>query len=296
MTTGPSTVRAGLPMLRGMDLSTRARRRIATALALVLAVESVSAVSVAAATVTTAPLEHHAVAAAPAVSYGLRSTPRPDASAALRLATPEAIAAAVHAATATPALVDPEIVIPPAHERRALPEGLPSAIAAPAPKPASGPRPESSQGAGSSSKPSNRGGTTAASYRGRNHVWIPSLGISRSVSWFPCSRTREPDNYMYRWGCAGANNVYLMGHAYSIMKPLHDAYVNGRLRVGMKAWYADGDGRVRVYAVRWWKLTRPTTDAAWAWAAQDTPSMTLQTCVGKNSEWRIMVRLTEVDG
>jgi hypothetical protein len=133
------------------------------------------------------------------------------------------------------------------------------------------------------------------SYRGRNHVWIPALGISRSVEWFPCSREREPDNYMYRWGCAGDNNVYLMGHAHSVMKPLHDAYVNGRLNKGMKVWYADNNSRVRVYAVRWWKTTKPTTDAAWAWAAQDVPSMTLQTCVGKNSQYRLMVRLTEVD-
>ena len=58
---------------------------------------------------------------------------------------------------------------------------------------------------------------------------------------------------MYRWGCAGANNVYLMGHAHSVMKPLHDAYVSGRLREGMKVWYADSNGRVHVYAVRWWK-------------------------------------------
>ena len=42
-----------------------------------------------------------------------------------------------------------------------------------------------------------------ASYSGRNHVWIPSLGINRSVAWFACSRSREPDNYVYRWGCAG---------------------------------------------------------------------------------------------
>ena len=136
---------------------------------------------------------------------------------------------------------------------------------------------------------------TSPNYRGRNHVWIPALGISRSVEWFPCSREREPDNYMYRWGCAGDNNVYLMGHAYSVMKPLHDAYVNGRLNKGMKVWYADNNSRVRVYAVRWWKVTKPTTDAAWAWAPQDVPSMTLQTCVGRNSQYRLMVRLTEVD-
>jgi hypothetical protein len=99
---------------------------------------------------------------------------------------------------------------------------------------------------------------------------------------------------MYRWGCAGSNNVYLMGHAYGVMKPLHDAYVGGRLKVGMKAWYADGGGTVHVYAVTWWKLTRPTTAASWAWAAQAVPSMTLQTCVGANSEYRLMVRMVEV--
>jgi hypothetical protein len=78
------------------------------------------------------------------------------------------------------------------------------------------------------------------------------------------------------------------------MKPLHDAYVSGRLRKGAKAWYADPNGKVHVYAVRWWKVTLPTPDAAWAWAAQDVPSMTLQTCVGKDSRYRLMVRLVEV--
>jgi hypothetical protein len=62
----------------------------------------------------------------------------------------------------------------------------------------------------------------------------------------------------------------------------------------MKVWYADGTGRVRTYAVRWWKVVLPTPDAKWAWAAQSVPSMTLQTCVGANSEYRLMVRLTEV--
>ena len=131
----------------------------------------------------------------------------------------------------------------------------------------------------------------ASAYRGRNHVWIPSLGIDRSVSAFPCSRSRAPDNLIYRWGCAGRNNVYLMGHAYSVFKPLHDAYVQGRLKKGMQVVYADNDGRVRTYSVIWWKVVRPTTAAAWAWAGQSTPSMTLQTCVGPNGNLRLMVRL-----
>jgi hypothetical protein len=134
----------------------------------------------------------------------------------------------------------------------------------------------------------------AASYRGRNHVWIPSLRINRSVSSFPCTRSRPPDNYVYRWGCAGRNNVYLLGHAYSVFDPLHDAYVSGRLKKGMKAYYADSAGHVQAYSVIWWKVTKPTTSSSWAWAAQARPSMTLQTCVGANSAYRLIVRLVAV--
>ena len=135
------------------------------------------------------------------------------------------------------------------------------------------------------------GGSSSSAYRGRNHVWIPSLGIDRSVAAFPCSRSRPPDNHIYRWGCSGRNNVYLLGHAFSVFKPLHDAFVGGRLRKGMKVHYADGNGRVTTYSVIWWKVTKPVASASWAWAPQATPSMTLQTCVGRNGSLRLMVRL-----
>ena len=136
--------------------------------------------------------------------------------------------------------------------------------------------------------------TSSPSYQGRNRVWIPALGMNRAVSPFPCSRTRPPDNLMYSWGCAGRNNVYLMGHAHNVFKPLHDAYVGGRLKKGMKVIYADGAGRVHTYSVIWWRVVKPTTAASWAWAAQSRPSMTLQTCVGARSESRLMVRLVQV--
>ena len=135
----------------------------------------------------------------------------------------------------------------------------------------------------------------ASTYHGTNHVWIPSLGITKGVQSFPCSRTRPPDAGVYRWGCAGRNNVYLLSHAWSTFKPLHDAYVRGTLRKGMRVWYADGAGRVHEYRVLWWKVTAPTTAASWAWAALPSPGMTLQTCVGANSEYRLMVRLDRVD-
>lgn len=131
---------------------------------------------------------------------------------------------------------------------------------------------------------------TAPAYTGRNHIWIPSLGISHSVAAFSCSRSTPPGAGVYRWGCAGTNNAYLFGHAWSTFKPLHDAYVKGRLKTGMVAYYADGSGRVRRYKVTEIKVVTPDqTD--WAIASQSVPSMTLQTCVGANSQYRLLVRL-----
>jgi hypothetical protein len=135
---------------------------------------------------------------------------------------------------------------------------------------------------------------TTTAYRGRNHVWIPSLGVSAGVQWFSCSRSRPPDAGVYRWGCAGRNNVYLLGHAWSTFRALHDAYLSHRLRAGMKVWYADGGRHVHEYSVAWSRVVAPTTAASWAWASQSRPSMTLQTCVGANSQYRLMVRLVQV--
>lgn len=134
---------------------------------------------------------------------------------------------------------------------------------------------------------------SSANYKGRNHVWIPALGVSRSVTFYPCSSSSYPGNRVYRWGCAGSNNVYLFGHAHSVFKALHDAYVRGRLAKGMKVHYANAAGKVSTYAISWWKVTTPDK-GAWAYAAQSTPSLTLQTCVGAKSQYRLIVRLRKV--
>jgi hypothetical protein len=152
----------------------------------------------------------------------------------------------------------------------------------PQPKPTTVSRETASSG-------SAKGGTL----KGRNHVWIPALGIDRSVSGYACSSSYYPGNRVYRWGCAGSNNVYLFGHAHSVFKPLHDAYVRGRLRKGMKVFYAGANGRVATYAVSWWRLTTPE-DGAWAYAGQSRPSLTLQTCVGARSQYRLIVRLAKI--
>lgn len=136
----------------------------------------------------------------------------------------------------------------------------------------------------------SRDSTSARSYRGRNHVWIPALGIDRSISFFSCSSNAYPGDRVYRWGCAGSNNVYLFGHAHSVFKPLHDAYVRGRLRKGMKLYYADAGGDVSTYTVRWWRVTTPDR-GEFAYARQSRPSLTLQTCVGSRSQYRLIVRL-----
>ena len=140
------------------------------------------------------------------------------------------------------------------------------------------------------------GGSTSsapASYRGKNRMWFPALGINRSVSFFPCSSKAYPGNVVYRWGCAGRNNVYLFGHAHSVFKPLHDAYVRGRLKKGMKVMYADAKGKVRTYKLIWWKVTTPTK-GGFAFAGQSRPSLTLQTCVGAKSQYRLIVRFVQV--
>ena len=129
-------------------------------------------------------------------------------------------------------------------------------------------------------------------YRGKNRVWIPALGINRSISFFSCSSNAYPGDRVYRWGCAGGNNVYLFGHAHSVFKPLHDAYVRGRLKKGMQVIYADGNGKVSTYVVRWWRVTTPDK-GEWAYAGQSRPSLTLQTCVGAKSQYRLIVRLTK---
>ena len=127
-------------------------------------------------------------------------------------------------------------------------------------------------------------------YQGVNHVWMPTLGVNRAVSFYSCSSSAYPANIVYRWGCGGTNNVYLFGHAYGVFKPLHDAYDAHTLKTGMPVIYADASGRERLYRVASWRVVKPT-DSAWAIASQSVPSMTLQTCVGANDAYRLIVRL-----
>ncbi len=279
-----------------MEVTPRRRRALSTFLALVLAVESVSVVAAAGITVRYGtsgepPIQPVAAAQPPGpsakgatVGYATSPESGPDANAAAIVNGAAALARA-RVATAGERVAVTGLAVSAAPRPATVVDAAANAKAA-----------ASGKDASTKTKAPATNTRAPAQRTGRNHVWIPSLGIDRSVSWFPCDRKRPPDNYVYRWGCAGANNVYLMGHAYSVFKPLHDAYVQGRLRVGLKAYYADANGKVHTFKMSWWKVTAPTTAASWAWAAQSRPSMTFQTCVGKNSAYRLMVRLVEVSG
>jgi len=219
------------------------------------------------------------------------------------LAIARSIAASEAAATVATSVTAPASLASPTHSDisdragdRAVVPVLSNKVGSPPAKarPAAPTVPAKPTASGESSRTKPASDPRAATFRGRNHVWIPALRISAGIQSFPCSRSRPPDAGVYRWGCAGRNNVYLLAHAWSTFKPLHDAYVAGRLRAGMKVWYGDGSGRVHEYSVAWWRVVAPTTAASWAWAAQTRPSMTLQTCVGANSQYRLMVRLFQV--
>jgi hypothetical protein len=135
----------------------------------------------------------------------------------------------------------------------------------------------------------------APTYSGHNYMWFPAIGIRHSVASYACSASYALSySAVYRWGCAGTNNVYLMAHAGGPFRPLSDAYNAGRLRKGMEVIYADGGGPVHYYKLQWWKTTPPDGDVAWAYESLSVPSLTLQTCVGPDSSLRLVARFVEV--
>ena len=134
----------------------------------------------------------------------------------------------------------------------------------------------------------------AATYTGQNHFWFPKLGINQKVYEFPCSRSEAPGDVVYRWGCAGENNVYLLAHNFGKFHPLYKAYYAGTLDKGLTAIYADPQGEVHYFEMAWYKVVAPDGDVGFAYAAQSQSSLTMQTCVGDDGELRLVVRFTEV--
>jgi hypothetical protein len=123
-------------------------------------------------------------------------------------------------------------------------------------------------------------------------------GMTRTVYRFGCRGGTLP-NLVMKWTCAGHGNMYLLGHAWGVFDPLRDAYRDGKLRPGQIAYWRR-EGVTRRYKVAWVRVVpasfvyRGTPGSAWAWNATSTPSITLQTCWGRTSAYRIVVRLYRI--
>jgi hypothetical protein len=134
---------------------------------------------------------------------------------------------------------------------------------------------------------------TSTAYAGAYHLWIPALGLSRAISDWGCRGGAIPDRVEY-WGCAGRNNLYLLGHAYGAFAAIHDGYHSGALLVGLTAYFADKAGRTHRYRISEIRHVANSAYGSWSgWAVGATsgPVITLQTCDGATSAYRILVRL-----
>jgi hypothetical protein len=137
---------------------------------------------------------------------------------------------------------------------------------------------------------------TTVTYSGVYHLWIPGLGLSRSIHDWGCNGGLIPNLVEY-WGCAGTNNLYLLGHAWGVFAPIHDGYHSGALHVGLTAYYADKAGKVHKYRISQIRHVAIKDYASWSgWAIGSSSSqvITLQTCDGATSSYRILVRLVPV--
>ena len=140
-----------------------------------------------------------------------------------------------------------------------------------------------------------------ATYSGRSHFWFPRFNIDVPWDWYGCDYggPNTLPGGVWRWGCGPQNNVYLLSHAWSTFKKLKVAYNNGTLKVGQEAWYADAQGNVKKFEVKWIRQVTVEYLNATAndWALNDSPTqiLTLQTCNGANNEYRLIVRLVQAD-
>lgn len=196
------------------------------------------------------------------------------------------------------------------------PAPTPEPTPAPTPRPTPKPEPKSTQQAAPKTpkptpdptptpKPTPKPSPTPTptpkpppTYSGTSHFWYPALGISRPWKWYGCEYGGAASlGYydVYRWGCAGTNNIYLMGHASGSFYPLWRGYHSGKLKTGQSVYYADAQGHVKQWRVLWIKHVTTTylnnTAGSWATNASSTPIMTLQTCDGSYNQYRIIVRL-----
>jgi hypothetical protein len=140
-------------------------------------------------------------------------------------------------------------------------------------------------------------------------IRFPGLGrsgnqaVTGTIHNWGC-RGGEIGTRIYRWGCAGRGNRYLIAHAHASFEPLHDfvrargVRAGTRALVGKPVYLRTTTGRVVMFRVTWARVETVghwgRTGHDWAWNATGVSSITFQTCYGARSEYRLIVRAERV--
>lgn len=127
------------------------------------------------------------------------------------------------------------------------------------------------------------------------HLEVPALGINRDVFEWGC-RGGDLPNRVYHWGCPPDGNIFLLGHAASVFRPLYRAKRNNTLALGMRLYYTSrGGARTRYMLTRLATLMVAdvyTEANGWIFADYQPAVVTMVTCWGPNNNQRIIARFT----
>ncbi|HYO42662.1 MAG TPA: hypothetical protein VES19_05630 [Candidatus Limnocylindrales bacterium] len=128
---------------------------------------------------------------------------------------------------------------------------------------------------------------------------IKGIGLNVNVYRWSCDGSDLP-NRALRWGCTGANNQFIVGHAYGVFRPYYLAWKYKRFKIGMVATFTKPSGAVIRYRLAWVRkvpksyIYNGQTGDVWAYGPTSTPSITLQTCWGATNLYRIVARWVKI--
>lgn len=207
------------------------------------------------------------------------------------LAASAGLLATACAATGAYARADYAVAIAPLSLSLAAPTATPTPVPtlAPTPSPSPSPSPSPVPTDSPTPVPTPVPATPAPPVVRRNYLSIPALRINGSIGTTTCGGLIP--NGIWRWPCAGANNLYLLGHASGSFAPIHNGYHAGSLTPGLAARYTDGAAVAHEYVLQWVQdLPLATWGKGATWAATPGPVITLVTCDGEGDSYRIVVR------
>ena len=137
--------------------------------------------------------------------------------------------------------------------------------------------------------------TPSSGHQGRNHVWMPALGIDRSVASYACSNALVPRQPRVPLGLRRQQQRLPLRPRRQRLQAAPRRVCPRPPAQGHEAllcrWRGHGP---HVQGRRGGRSRRPTK-GTWAYQSLARPSLTLQTCVGAASQYRLIVRLDRVD-